>query len=556
MKRVFQYFYSEARRLKSKLDKPKARVWPLFISKIIPTRFAKLPSDPTNKSLPQFRHKPYSGSKDTLPAGPSTTISYGPLNNTHKPEMADLTLRIAGGWVRDKLLGLECNDLDVALSLMMGFEFAKLVNKYLCENNYPVSSIGKIEKNPDRSKHLQTAATKVLGLEVDFVNLRSEVYQEDSRIPKKVVFGTPKEDALRRDITINALFYNIHTRQVEDFTEKGLEDLSLGLIRTPLPAYQTFLDDPLRVLRCIRFASRFHFSIVDEILETVKNEVIRVALLSKISRERVGIEIDKMIKASDPLHSFELIQSFNLYEIIFIPPSQTTIISGIIHKPIMGVNVSRILKWLISSGESTLDPDISIRPLAEVRSLYLASILVPYLNVVVQDGKREVPAVSSIIRKSLKLPNSDIDNITKLFDAMGPLNSAAIKNEATPLDRVYLGLLIRKIGDKWPMALILGLALELLPKGKDIEYQPTLNENSLHMIQRFNKLINRIRELGLQDAYEIKPIINGKEIIQLLDIRMGPGFKEYQQWVLEWQLEHPEGTKEKCKEYIKDKYKE
>ncbi|KAG9298464.1 hypothetical protein G9A89_003687 [Geosiphon pyriformis] len=387
---------------------------------ILDKGFAKLPSDLTNKSLPQLRHKPYSGSKDTLPAGFSTTISYGPLNNTRivktdmkillteqetkicniltdvtellkkdKPKMADLTLRIAGGWVRDKS-----------------------VNKYLCENNYPVSSIGKIEKNSGRSKHLQTAATKVFGLE------------------KMHCVG------------ISRSFYNIHTRQVEDFTEKGLENLSLGLIRTPLPAYQTFLENPLRVLRCIRFASRFHFSIVDEILETVKNEDIRVALLSKISRERVGIEIDKMIKGVytlDPLHSFELIQSFNLYEIIFIPPSQTTIISGIIHKPIMGVNVSRILKWLISSGESTLDPDISIRPLAEVRSLYLASILVPYLNVVVQDGKREVPAVSSVIRKSLKLPNSDIDNITKLFDAMGPLNSAAIKNEATPLDRVYLG---------------------------------------------------------------------------------------------------------------------
>ena len=90
-------------------------------------------------------------------------------------------------------------------------------------------------------------------------------------------FGTPVQDALRRDATINALFYNIHTRSVEDMTERvrtslvcmiptdslsqGIPDLHAGRIRTPLPARQTFLDDPLRVLRCIRFAAKFGFEI-------------------------------------------------------------------------------------------------------------------------------------------------------------------------------------------------------------------------------------------------------------------------------------------------------
>lgn len=82
---------------------------------------------------------------------------------------------------------------------------------------------------------------------------------------------------MRRDITINALFFNIHTRQIEDLTGKGLSDLAQGIVRTPLPAIQTFLDDPLRVLRVVRFASRFHYTLSEDIPEAIKDESIRVS---------------------------------------------------------------------------------------------------------------------------------------------------------------------------------------------------------------------------------------------------------------------------------------
>jgi len=75
--------------------------------------------------------------------------------------------------------------------------------------------------------------------------------------------GTPLTDALRRDFTINSLFYNIDTDEVEDYTEKGISDIERKIIRTPLPPLVTFKDDPLRVLRCFRFKARFNFS-VDE----------------------------------------------------------------------------------------------------------------------------------------------------------------------------------------------------------------------------------------------------------------------------------------------------
>lgn len=214
-----------------------------------------------------------------------------------------LELRFAGGWVRDKLLGIPSNDIDTAINAMTGYEFALEMKQYLtsAENlkrhdleRKDVGNLHKVAANPDKSKHLETATVKILGFDVDFVNLRKETYSSDSRTPQ-MEFGTAKEDALRRDATINALFYNLHTDEVEDFTG-GLSDMHSELIRTPLEPHQTFMDDPLRVLRLIRFASRLNFKIDSSSAAAMENSEVQNALKLKISRERVGIEFSKMLK--------------------------------------------------------------------------------------------------------------------------------------------------------------------------------------------------------------------------------------------------------------------
>jgi tRNA nucleotidyltransferase (CCA-adding enzyme) len=117
---------------------------------------------------------------------------------------------------------------------------------------------------------------QLFGMEVDFCNLRKETYaQGHSRVPV-IEIGTPLEDAMRRDLTINSLFYNIHSEQVEDHLGTGLRDLRDGIIRTPLPPLETFRDDPLRVLRTIRFASRFNYSVVHEIPVAIRDPSISV----------------------------------------------------------------------------------------------------------------------------------------------------------------------------------------------------------------------------------------------------------------------------------------
>lgn len=112
-------------------------------------------------------------------------------------------------------MGKESCDIDIALDDMHGEEFAKMISEKL----YPEGNkkYGVIKSNSEKSKHLETATLRIYGMAIDLVNLRSEKYTDDSRVPT-IDIGTPEEDAYRRDLTINSLFYNINKQLVEDFT--------------------------------------------------------------------------------------------------------------------------------------------------------------------------------------------------------------------------------------------------------------------------------------------------------------------------------------------------
>ncbi|KLU85960.1 poly(A) polymerase, partial [Magnaporthiopsis poae ATCC 64411] len=244
-------------------------------------------------------------------------------------EPEPVVLRWAGGWVRDKLLGIQSHDIDVAINSMTGEAFASHLVEFVADpanverhgiTSGDIGYLHKVAANPEKSKHLETVATRLFGIDVDFVNLRKETYAQDSRNPQ-MEFGTAEEDALRRDATVNALFYNINTDEVEDFVG-GMADLDRKLIRTPLEPLQTFTDDPLRVLRLVRFASRLGFSIDPAAEETMSNPRVLEALRLKISRERVGVEVDKMLKGKHPRDSLRLIDRLGLYNGVFTDPTR------------------------------------------------------------------------------------------------------------------------------------------------------------------------------------------------------------------------------------------
>lgn len=211
--------------------------------------------------------------------------------------------RFAGGWVRDKVMGMPSSDIDVTLDNISGYSFATgLSAKYAdiwddtqhSEERPVVSTVHKIQANPDKSKHLETAVVSIFGISIDFAHLRNEKYTT-TRIPT-ILPGTPLEDAMRRDLTINALFFNLETNQLEDFTGKGLEDIKNGIIRTPMDPRVTLYEDPLRILRIFRFKAKLQFEIDDRVYDALKLPKISSALQNKVSNERIEAEISKMLR--------------------------------------------------------------------------------------------------------------------------------------------------------------------------------------------------------------------------------------------------------------------
>ena len=153
-----------------------------------------------------------------------------------KYNLTSTICRVAGGWVRDKLLGKESNDIDIALSNMKGSKLAQLINEEL----YPgKDKVGIIQQNAQKGKHLETATIKICNIWIDFVNLRCE---------NENAIGTPLTDAERRDLSINSLFYNINEEKVEDWTKKGINDLINGIIETPINADITFTNGSISML--------------------------------------------------------------------------------------------------------------------------------------------------------------------------------------------------------------------------------------------------------------------------------------------------------------------
>ena len=180
---------------------------------------------------------------------------------------------------------------------------------------------------------------------------------------------------MRRDATVNALFYNINTEQIEDFTNQGFDDMAKRIIRTPLEPYQTFKDDPLRVLRLIRFASRLDYTIDSESLKAMSDPDIKDALRKKISRERVGVELEKALRGPDPHDAMRLVYELGLYFTIFSDP---TVEDSKHYQPDTEGTIPLIdeLKSLLDSGSDL--PEILVRDADERHLAWLLTAVVPY----------------------------------------------------------------------------------------------------------------------------------------------------------------------------------
>ncbi|KAK9244648.1 hypothetical protein V1506DRAFT_540793 [Lipomyces tetrasporus] len=463
----------------------------------------------------------------------------------------DLVLRFTGGWVRDKLLGQDSHDLDVGINRMTGYDFATKLQGFIVRRptkyGAAMQGIHKIEMNPEKSKHLETTTTKLYGIDIDLVNLRTETYTESSRVPH-MKFGTAEEDALRRDATINALFYNLQTQEVEDFTGKGLEDLRNGMIRTPLRAFTTFHDDPLRVLRLIRFASRFGFHIEDQAIAAMQNDTIRKALQQKISRERIGAELDKMLNGPNPSASMKLIGISKLYEAIFAPLNYAAKSSdagqgwGSITE---FSNLRLVMDRLLKSDKPILTQD-------DVKDPYIVKLVYLYVALRPWHGLKVSPKFETaflIIRDSLKLPSSLGTTISGIIKSAAEATSFVRLAEWTRKDA---GLFVRQAGQYWRVVLLCALASDIEKLFGNRAQDCSLEQEQVNAdLERYLKLEKFIADNNLTNAWQLKPILGGKEVMNVLELQKGPQIAEFLRKVIEWQLEFPDMTREDCVAYLK-----
>ena len=214
----------------------------------------------------------------------------------------NLDCYVVGGYVRDLFLERPSNDIDVVV-VGSGIKVANALRK----------KMGR-KANISVFKNFGTAQVKYKGLEVEFVGARRESYSHDSRKPI-VEDGTLEDDQNRRDFTVNAMAIQLNRAHFGELVDPfgGIEDLEDGIIRTPLDPDITFSDDPLRMLRCVRFATQLHFFIEDETFEALGRNAHRLKI---ISGERISEELNKTIKAAQPSRGFVDLQRSGLLQLI------------------------------------------------------------------------------------------------------------------------------------------------------------------------------------------------------------------------------------------------
>ena len=207
---------------------------------------------------------------------------------------------VVGGYVRDDLLGLPNDDIDIVV-IGSGPRFAKAFAK-------EVGATVQIYEN------FGTAKVSYDGLEVEFVGARKESYVRGSRNPI-VEKGTLEDDLTRRDFTINAMARCLRKDRFGELVDMfgGMEDLKNGIIKTPTDPEITFSDDPLRMLRCVRFAVRFGFRIEDETYQALKKNKERLEI---ISPERIHTELNKILLSPNPKRGIDILQDTGILNLI------------------------------------------------------------------------------------------------------------------------------------------------------------------------------------------------------------------------------------------------
>ncbi len=402
---------------------------------------------------------------------------------------------VVGGFVRDQLLGRPCKDIDV-VCIGSGIALAEEVAKEFDLPDHAVSVF----------KNFGTAMLKVDDWELEFVGARKESYQRDSRKPL-VMEGSLEDDQNRRDFTINAMAVQLNQSNWGHLLDpfNGIADLKSKIIRTPLEPGVTFSDDPLRMMRAVRFASQLGFDIFPETFEALQREKDRLEI---ISFERISEELNKLILCSKPSYGFLLLDACGILPLIFpefVKLKGVDTEEGKGHKD----NFYHTLQVLDNIADNTND-------LWWRWAAILHDIAKPQTKRFVKGkgwtfhgheemGARQVPSIF----KRLKLP---LNEKMKLVQKLVRLHLRPIALSKEEITHSALRRLLFEAGDELEALMTLCRADITSKNGEKVK----------RYLRNFDLVEEKLKEVEASDSIRnFQPVITGEMIMHVFDI--GPG---------------------------------
>ena len=423
-----------------------------------------------------------------------------------------------GGCVRDLILGKPVKDIDIVVERENG---GLMLANYLAVKD----KSWNISKNPVVFETYGTAKVQLKsnpefeGIELECVQTRKEQYHKESRNPD-TVYGTIKEDASRRDLTINSLYYNISTGELKDFNGTGIYDLANKIIRTPCDPDITFSDDPLRILRVIRFSARLGWDISKETwLGMVKN-AYRIDI---VSQERITDEVSKILCTDRP--------SMGIRKMLYC---------GILHRVLPDIYDMQYTYESKNPAVTTFDHTMSV--LEEIVDPRIEHRLAALFHDV---GKAMAESDKSVSPNqfSADIAMADIRKM-KYSNEVANTVACAIRHHEwfstytdgfMPPDKK-----IRKLMNSCGSSKNISATLDLMNANNQCR---TYNKKKMQVLD----VMKRIEELGeVEELADVKLPVDGNDIIKELGMKKGPVIGIILNELKEEYFENPDITREEC----------
>lgn len=454
------------------------------------------------------------------------------LKDTIKGTEWENKVFLAGGAVRDEIMGKTAKDLDFVVlgNLNAGIDFSIWLSNKL--GNYKQDSNPIIYPRFGTSKlSLNNNQLGLPSIELEFVAPRKESYTTGSRKPE-VSDGKLMDDVLRRDLTINSLLKNVSTGEVLDLTGKGIEDIKNGVIRTTSESSIIFKEDPLRMLRAIRFAVKYDFDMDTDVIKSIRKHA---SLIDTISKERISDELNKILVSPDPSKGIRLLKI-------------TTLLSYIIEEFNDAVGMKQNIHHKDDVFKHSMDVlsktpgDLKTRLIALFHDIgkVLTKTVTPEGAVHFYGHEKAGEDMVRKIMSRLRYSNDLIDAV-----ALGVRNHMSLKHggdDATGLSDKSIRKFISAVGDN------LENILDVIHADNISHSETSSMPNQINIVrQRINVLNNNL------DQTKLKLPIDGNDLMKS-GLKPGKIFREILNAVQEAWYENPNLTKEEAMEIV-NRYK-